>query len=106
MGFFVAAFVREGEDGEWTEPQQRKKGGREEVDPMNVDVREPAAPTAEQDGDEDEEWDGFSDDEGAADLKAKAEAAVEKQEEDAKTATAAAAGGKQCKSKKRKTGKQ
>lgn len=105
MGFFVAAFVREGEDGEWSEPERRRKGGREEVDEMEVDVRKPAAPTTEQDGDEEEEWDGFSDDEGAADLKAKAEAAVEEQEQ-AEAATATTTGGKKRKSKKRKVGKQ
>lgn len=83
MGFFVAALVREGEDTERGET-------------MDVDqVRKPAAPTAEQDGDDEEEWDGFSDDEGAAELKAKAEAAVEKQERDAET--------KKGKNKKRKT---
>ncbi|KAJ4987096.1 nol1 nop2 sun family protein [Stagonosporopsis vannaccii] len=105
MGFFVAAFVREGEDGEWSEPQQRKKNrGREEVDLMDVNVREPAAPTAEQDGDDEEEWDGFSDNEGAADLKAKAEAAVVRQEEEAKAVPATATRGKKGKTKKRKTG--
>ncbi|KAJ8107442.1 hypothetical protein OPT61_g8863 [Boeremia exigua] len=92
MGFFVAAFVREGEDGD------REVDKREVVEEVDVDVRQPAAPTAEQDGDEEEEWDGFSDDEGAAELKAKAEAVVEKQESEA--------AGKKGKNKKRKTGKQ
>lgn len=95
MGFFVAAFVREGEDGD---PERE---GRMEPDEMEVDVRKPAAPTAEQDGDDEEEWDGFSDDEGAADLKAKAERAVEEQEQEEKQA-----GGKKRKNKKRRTEKQ
>lgn len=95
MGFFVAAFVREGEDdGSGTD-------GRMEVDETDVEPRKPAAPTAEQDGDDEEEWDGFSDDEGAAQLKAKAEEVVAKQDnEDKETA------GKKRKNKKRKTGKQ
>ncbi|KAF2997965.1 hypothetical protein E8E13_006258 [Curvularia kusanoi] len=93
MGFFVAAFVREGED------EEGFSQGREEVDKMDVDVRKPAAPTAEQDGDEEEEWDGFSDDEGAAELKAKAEEAIAKEEEKKETAS------KKSKNKKRKTGK-
>jgi putative methyltransferase len=93
MGFFVAAFVREGEDGDAVE------GSREEVDEMDVDVRKPAAPTAEQDGNSEEEWDGFSDDEGAADLKAKAEEAVAKEEEKKEVVV------KKSKNKKRKTGK-
>ena len=42
--------------------------------------RKPAAPTAEQDGDDEEEWDGFSDDDKAAELKAKAEKVVAKTE--------------------------
>ncbi|KAH6644481.1 S-adenosyl-L-methionine-dependent methyltransferase [Boeremia exigua] len=92
MGFFVAAFVREGEDGEQGEHTA------EEV----ADLRKPAAPTAEQDGDEEEEWDGFSDDEAAADLKAKAEAAVQEQE---KKKEVSAPVEKKSKSKKRKTGK-
>lgn len=86
MGFFVAAFVREGEDGD-------------AGDEMDVDVRKPAAPTAEQDGNSEEEWDGFSDDEGAADLKAKAEEAVAKEEEKEEAVV------KKSKNKKRKTGK-
>lgn len=92
MGFFVAAFVREGED------DGVGSGGRVEVDEMEVEPREPAAPTAQQDGDDEEEWDGFSDDEGAAQLKAKAEEVVEKQEKEAAS--------KKGKNKKRKTGKQ
>lgn len=86
MGFFVAAFVREGEDGD-------------AGDEMDVDVRKPAAPTAEQDGNSEEEWDGFSDDEGAADLKAKAEEAVAKEEEKKEAVV------NKSKNKKRKTGK-
>ncbi|KAF3037010.1 hypothetical protein E8E11_001229 [Didymella keratinophila] len=97
MGFFVAAFVREGDDI----IDGVGKEGRVEVNEMEVEPREPAAPTAEQDGDEEEEWDGFSDDEGAAQLKAKAEEVVEKQEqEENQTAE------KTRKNKKRKTGKQ
>jgi putative methyltransferase len=97
MGFFVAAFVREGDD------EGVAKEGRVEVDGMEVEPREPAAPTAEQDGDDEEEWDGFSDDEGAAQLKAKAEEVVEKQEQEQEENQAA---GKKRKNKKRKTGKQ
>lgn len=96
MGFFVAAFVREGEDND------DGAAGREEVDEMEVDVRKPAAPTAEQDGDEEQEWDGFSDDEGAAELKAKAEEAVAKQEEEKQEEEVTA---KKSKNKKRKTGR-
>ena len=92
MGFFVAAFVRDGEDGE------RSELGRVEVDEMKVEVHKPAAPTEEKDGDEEEEWDGFSDDDKAAELKAKAEEVVKKQENEA--------AGKKRKNKKRKTGKQ
>jgi putative methyltransferase len=69
------------------------------VDEMDGDVSKPAAPTAEQDGNEEEEWDGFSDDEGAAELKAKAEEAVAKEEEKKETVV------KKSKNKKRKTGK-
>lgn len=96
MGFFVAAFVREGENAEYSESSERREPGKVE-DEMEVDVRQPAAPTTEQDGDDEEEWDGFSDDEGVAKLKAKAEEVVEKQEE---------AAGKKRKNKKRKMGKQ
>lgn len=70
MGFFVAAFVRDGEDG--ATDRTGVEAGEE------VQERKPAAPTAEQDGDDDEEWDGFSDDDKAAELKAKADKAVEK----------------------------
>lgn len=98
MGFFVAAFVREGEDGEHGDVKEQ---GRAEPDEMDVDVRKPAAPTAEQDGDDEEEWDGFSDDEGAADLKAKAEEVVAKQEQEKKKE----ATGRNSANKKRKTGR-
>ncbi|KAL1645132.1 hypothetical protein SLS61_008455 [Didymella pomorum] len=95
MGFFVAAFVREGEDNNIA------REGRVEPDEMDVEeARKPAAPTAEQDGDDEEEWDGFSDDEGAAELKAKAEEVVEKQEQEQ------AKESKKQKTKRRKTGKQ
>ena len=78
MGFFVAAFVRECEDDDVV------REGRAEPDEMDVEeARMPAAPTDEQDGDEEEEWDGFSDDEGATELKAKAKEVVEKQEKEA-----------------------
>ena len=79
MGFFVVGFVREGDE-------------------MDGDTFEPAAPTAEQDGNEEEEWDGFSDDEGAAELKAKAEEAVAKEEKKKEDVA------KKSKNKKRKTG--
>jgi putative methyltransferase len=93
MGFFVAAFVREGEDGEVDGE------AREAVDEMDMHVRKPAAPTAEQDGNSEEEWDGFSDEEGAAELKAKAEKMVAKQEQEKEAAV------KKSMNKKRKTGK-
>jgi putative methyltransferase len=99
MGFFVAAFVREGDDeGYSAAGEPGRRAARVNEVEMEVDDRQPAAPTAEQDGDDEEEWDGFSDDEGAAQLKAKAEEAVEKQEKEA--------AGKKQKNKKRKTGKQ
>ncbi|KAF3039362.1 hypothetical protein E8E12_006192 [Didymella heteroderae] len=92
MGFFVAAFVREGED---------KEDGEKMDTDIAEEVRQPAAPTAEHDGEDEEEWDGFSDDEGAAQLKTKAEEVIEQQEKKEKEAA-----GRKHKNKKRKTGKQ
>jgi putative methyltransferase len=87
MGFFVAAFVRDGDDDAMETEVSEDRG-------------EPAAQTEQQDGgDEDEEWDGFSDDEKAEELKKKAEEAVEKTEPEPKSS-------KKRKNKKRKTGQQ
>ena len=103
MGFFVAGFVREGEDGEYVE--NGRAGNETGRDKRKVPVEansKPAAPTEERDGidgsDEEEEWDGFSDDEKAAELKAVADAAVEK-------SAPAPAEGKKRKNKKKRTGK-
>ncbi|KAF2622458.1 S-adenosyl-L-methionine-dependent methyltransferase [Macroventuria anomochaeta] len=90
MGFFVAAFVRDGES----------KVVAREGDEMEEDVRKPAAPTEEQDGDEEEDWDGFSDDGKVAELKAKADEVIEKKPQ------AAPEPEKKRKNKKRRTGKQ
>jgi putative methyltransferase len=99
MGFFVAAFVRDGGDDKYSE-----SAGRDMREMPTEKGRKPAAPTEERDGvdgsDEEEEWDGFSDDDKAAELKAVADAAVEE-----KTAPAPAPSNKR-KNKKRKTGKQ
>ena len=103
MGFFVAGFVREGEDGEYVEDggAGNETGRDKRKMPIKADSK-PAAPTEERDGidgsDEEEEWDGFSDDEKAAELKAVADAAVEK-------STPAPAEGKKRKNKKKRTGK-
>ncbi|KAJ4341769.1 hypothetical protein N0V95_007123 [Ascochyta clinopodiicola] len=76
MGFFVAAFVRDGEDvAAVTDDVTSDAGKTQEAQ------RVPAAPTDEQDGDDEEEWDGFSDDEKAAELKAVADEAVDGEKE-------------------------
>lgn len=90
MGFFVAAFVRDPDAAQLDVVEVEKP----------ISIRTPAAPTAEQDGVEDEEWAGFSDDETVAHLKSVADAAVSDPAPARKSSSKHGSS-----SKKRKTGK-
>ncbi|KAF9695603.1 hypothetical protein EKO04_006342 [Ascochyta lentis] len=91
MGFFVAAFVRGGGAG-----GAGVYGGEDRGTERH---RVTAAPTAEQDGDDGEEWGGFSDDEKAVELETVADKVVEKR------SSVSISQGLQKLIKKRKTGR-
>lgn len=93
MGFFVAALVRDGDDDDV------EQSGPADAHANVQEERVPAAPTEEQDGTDEDEWNGFSDDDKAAQLKAVADKAVEE------NTPSAVAPNKKPKNKKRKTGR-